>query len=93
MEFKFFQELEKEILLINWDLVVGQQYPDEHYGRTPRTYFNVTWDQFCVDVLCFFPYTLSKLVYRGETFTGGWPTITKGDVIDEIEIQIIYDKF
>jgi hypothetical protein len=93
MEFKFFQETKKQILLVNWDLIVGQQYPDAQYGRTPRTYVNSTWNEFCSDVLYLFPYTISKLVYKGETFNGGCPTITKGDIIDEIEVQIIYDKF
>ena len=93
MKFKFFQEPEKQILLINWDLIVGHQYPDSQYNRTLTTYRNILWDNLCVDLLPIFPYTISKLVYRGETFTSGWPTINFGDIIDEIEVQIIYDKF
>lgn len=93
INFKFFQEPENQILLINWESIVGEQYPDEQFGRTPTTFRNITWDDLSVDLLPVFPYTISKLIYRGETFTDGWPVIVFGDKIDEVEVQIIYDKF
>ena len=93
MKFKFFQEVEKNRLVVNWDSIFGEEYPDGQFGRTPTTYRNISWDNLCAELISLFPCTVSKIVYRDETFTNGSPIIDVGDRIDEVEVQIIYEKF